>query len=318
MMIRVGLLGRGLAGIVFHAPLIRATEGLELAAIVGKTGVADVIADPAIELIVVATPNDSHFDLALAALNAGKHVVVDKPLATNVSDVDRLIDAAIRNQRILTAFHNRRWDGDFLTVQSLIRSGRLGDILLFEAQWDRFRPQVPGGWKETPGPGSGTLWNLGPHLVDQILMLFGPPDEVQADVASQREGAQTDDYFSLTFHHGKMRAIVGASNLVAAPRPRFAIHGSEGSFVKSGLDPQEARLKAGADPHAVGFGDEPVCHGHLISPNGDYEVLPTVTGSYVDFYTGVVRAIRHGNPAPIDPVDVRLGIQIICEASRHF
>ncbi|HEX8223408.1 MAG TPA: Gfo/Idh/MocA family oxidoreductase [Allosphingosinicella sp.] len=315
MTIRVALIGRGMAGTVFHAPLIRALPAFELAAIAGAADAAEAIASPAIDLVVVATPNLTHYPLAAAALEAGKHVVVDKPFAVTVAEADALIALAAAKRRILTVFHNRRWDGDFLTARSLVESGRLGDIRLFEAHWDRFRPVPKPGWREEPAEGAGLLWDLGPHLIDQALVLFGRPDGVSADVAVQRPGARADDYFDLTLRYGAMRARLSASTLVAEPRPRFAIHGSAGSFVKYGLDPQEEALRRGIVPLYPGFCREASpSDGIIARADGGREPVATRPGRYLAFYEGVAASIAGVAPPPVDPADARQGLEIIAAA----
>ncbi|HEU0100331.1 MAG TPA: Gfo/Idh/MocA family oxidoreductase [Allosphingosinicella sp.] len=307
MSIRTALIGRGMAGTIFHAPLIRSVPELELVTVAGADGAAAAIASEDIDLVVVATPNGSHFPLARAALEAGKHVVVDKPFTTSVADADALIALAAARQRMLTVFHNRRWDGDFLTVRQLIESGRLGEIGLFEAHWDRFRPEPKPGWRETGVEGSGLLWDLGPHLIDQALLLFGRPDSAIGDVATQRRGAAADDYFAITLRYGRRRIRLCASNLVAEPRPRFAVHGTSGSFVKHGLDPQEEALRLGIAPQA----GPP---GILTGPDGGREEIPTVPGRYSAFYEGVAAAVGGRAPPPVDPADAREGMRIIEQA----
>jgi scyllo-inositol 2-dehydrogenase (NADP+) len=315
--IRVGLIGRGLAGTVFHAPLIAATESMELVATVGSAGARDLLLDPAIDLIVVATPNASHFELARLALENGKHVIIDKPFVTSSDEADVLITLAASRGRMLTIFHNRRWDGDFLTVQEQIASGSLGEIPLFEAHWDRFRPVIKDGWKEVPKGNVGLLWDLGPHLIDQMLVLFGNPDAVQADIASQRADALVDDYFLLTFSYGQSRVVLGASTLITHPRPRFAVHGTKGSFVKYGIDPQEAALRDCANPLAHDFGeDQPEFYGQLFSSDSDHVAVPTLRGRYLEFYEAAAASINDSGPPPVDPLDARIGIRII-EAARH-
>jgi scyllo-inositol 2-dehydrogenase (NADP+) len=312
MTIRVALLGRGMAGTVFHAPLIRAVPELELVAIAGADEAAAAIASPGVDLVVVATPNLTHYPLAAAALEAGKHVVVDKPFATALAEADGLIALAAAKGRVLTVFHNRRWDGDFLTACRLVESGALGRIVLFEAHWDRFRASPGPGWREDPAEGSGLLWDLGPHLVDQALLLFGRPDGVSGEAVVQREGGRADDYFAVTLRYGAMRATLSASSLVAEPRPRFSIHGTAGSFVKYGLDPQEAALRRGDGPLDPGFGRGlPPADGLLTRADGRREPVATLAGRYLAFYEGVAAAITAGAPPPVDPLDAREGLEII-------
>jgi scyllo-inositol 2-dehydrogenase (NADP+) len=312
MPLKVALIGRGLGGSVFHAPLIRALPALELAIVAGAAEAEAAAVADGIDLVVISSPNRTHFPLAEAALRAGKHVVLDKPFAVSLDEADALIALARERGRMLTIFHNRRWDGDFLTVRKILP--RLGEVRLFEAHWDRFRREIRAGWKDAAEGGAGSLYDLGPHLIDQALMLFGPPNAVAADVAIQREGAAVDDYFALTLHYGPMRVVLGASTLVMDPRPRFAIHGTGGSFVKYGLDPQEVALKEGADPRSAGE-DVPANYGILTCEAGT-ERVPTEKGHYLGFYEAVIAAIRDGAPPPVDPADARAGLRIIELARR--
>lgn len=332
MKVRTGLVGYGLAGAYIHAPLIRASGRLSLDVVAtsrtkevatrekGARAVADVAKmfdDPALDLVVIASPNDTHFPLAKAALDAGKHVVVDKPFVLTVAEADELIDLAARAGRLLTVFHNRRWDGDFIAVERMLAERRLGDIALYEARWDRFRPKPKLGWRETSSPGGGLLYDLGPHLIDQALRLFGRPDAIVADIAMQRTGVLVDDYFELTLHYGAMRAILSASTLVAAKRPRFAVHGSLGSFATTELDPQEAALRAGEQPGTPGFAERmPDLSGVLTDAEGEARRIPISPGSYVDFYDAVAAAVIDGAPPPVDPMDARDGLHILDLARR--
>lgn len=326
-MIRTGLIGFGLGGTAFHAPLIDAVPELELAAIVTSRAdavrerypqvtvvpeVAALLADPAIELVVVSTPNDTHFALARAALEAGKHVVIDKPFANSVAEAEALLALAAARGRVLSVFHNRRWDGDFLTVRKLIDQGSIGEITLYEARWDRFRPALRDSWHENAGPGGGILIDLGPHLIDQALALFGPPQSVTADIAAQRQGSQVDDYFELTLHYGRMRAILSSASIVPAPRPRFGVHGTRASFVKYGLDPQETQLRGGGRADAPEHGvEDPSQSGTLIGGDGTRETIVSERGDYRRFYVGVVRAVAGGEAAPVSPADALVGLRII-------
>jgi scyllo-inositol 2-dehydrogenase (NADP+) len=325
--IRVGLIGYGLAGKVFHAPLIGAVDGLALAAVMTSRGdelaadwpearaVADagaILGDPAIDLVVVASPNDTHAPLARAALEAGKHVVIDKPLARDAAEARAIANLAQARGRMLGVFHNRRWDGDFLTVRKLIEAGALGDLRLVELRWDRFRLEQRAGWKDAAGRGGGVLADLGPHLLDQALLLFGVPEAVAADLVTQRGDGATDDYAELTLHYGAMRVIVSATMAVAAARPRFALHGTGGSFVKYGVDPQEDQLRGGMTPGAGGYGEEPADRqGTLTDPAGATRRIVTERGDYRRFYEGVVAAIRDGSPPPVEPADAIAGLALI-------
>jgi scyllo-inositol 2-dehydrogenase (NADP+) len=316
--IRVGLAGYGLAGSVFHAPLIRACQRMQLSAVLTsrdvpqRVGTFDELLEQS-DLVVVATPNTTHFEMAAAALKAGKHVVVDKPLTVTLGEADELIALARERQRLLTVFHNRRWDSDFLTVRKLLR--QLSEVMLFEAHWDRFRPEIKRGWREEPQPGGGVLSDLGPHMIDQALVLFGMSDAVSADVLAQRPGAEVDDYFDLTLHYGERRLCLRCSSLVAQPRPRFAIHGAAASFVKYGLDPQEAQLKSGMDPRDAGFAVD-ANDGALTFGDGRHVKVPSERGNYLAFYEAVADAILDGAPVPVDPADARAGLVLIDLARR--
>ena len=313
MTIKVGLVGYGLAGAVFHAPLINACDRLELAAVLTSREAPNAVRtlDELLErseLVVIASPNRTHFPIAKQALEGGKHVVIDKPMTVTVAEAEELIALAADRRRVLTVFHNRRWDGDYLTVRKVLP--RLGEVSLFEAHWDRFRPAIKRGWREVPDDGAGLLSDLGPHLIDQALQLFGMPDWVSADIERQRADAAVDDYFEVTLHYGARRVKLGASTMVVDPRPRFALHGSMGSFVKHGLDTQEAALKAGVPPVSAGFGGDER-DGHLTLADGTTETVATETGNYLAFYEMVAGAVLDGGPVPVDPADALNGLRII-------
>ena len=245
-------------------------------------------------------------------MEAGKHVVIDKPIAIDAAEGEALIALAAARGRMLSVFQNRRWDGDFLTVRRLLAEGRLGEIGLFEARWDRFRPAIKPGWRETAVPGAGLLADLGPHLLDQLLLLFGAPEAVSADIAIQRTAGVTDDYFELTLHYGRMRAIVSTSSLMAVSRPRFRVAGTEGLFEKHGLDSQEPWMRAGRRPEDAGFGeDAPETYGVLTDAGGIATVIPTEPGVYRRFYEGIADSILRGAPPPVDPADACAVLRLI-------
>lgn len=318
--IRVGIIGYGYSGKVFHAPLIQATPGLRLTAIASHDAArvhadlpalpvvrdpADLFADPQLDLIILPTPNATHYPLARAALLAGKHVVVDKPFTLTLAQAQELQQLAKQQQRLLSVFHNRRWDGDFLTVQALLAQRTLGDVVWFESHFDRFRPQVRQRWREQAVPGAGLWYDLGPHLLDQTIQLLGMPQAIQADMAKLRSGAQADDYFHVILHYPRCRAALHASMLTAADTPRFILHGSEGSYVKYGLDPQEAWLKSGRQPGEAGWGEE-IQPGRLSRRQADDTLItepwPGLPGNYLRYYAGIRDALRGQgeNPVPID------------------
>ena len=328
----VGLIGYGLGGSVFHAPLISAIPELRLATVVTSrrarvahdlpgvrvaATVAEMLSDPAIDLVVVASPSPAHFENARAALRAGKHVVVDKPFATSVQEANELIALAESNSRSISVFQNRRWDNDFLTVRKCIDEASLGSVYHYEAHFDRFRPQLKGGWREEPVKGASLLYDLGSHLIDQALQLFGMPRAVFADVISQRDAATTGDYFHLILDYGPRRAILHAANLVREPGPHFLIHGDGGSFLKYGMDPQEEALKAGVRPGQPGYGDDaPANYGQLTAADGSRQTIPTLRGAYQEYYAGIAAHLQHGAPIPVIAADSRDGLMVIEAATR--
>lgn len=329
--LNVGLVGYGVAGRVFHAPLIAALPQLHLKSVVERhTRLAEqrypsvhtarhldeLLADLAIDLVVIATPNESHFPQAQQALQAGKHVVLDKPFTVTSTEADALIALARQVDRRLTVFHNRRWDGDFRTVQQLLAAGRLGRLATYEANFDRFRPgRNANAWREAPRPGAGLLYDLGVHLIDQALQLFGWPQSLTAHLYRQREAAEVDDAFSLRLDYGQHQAILQASMLARAPRPRFALYGTQGSFVKQGLDPQESALRAGQVPAGDSWGHDPA--GQWGQLHGDIDGLPfqgqieTLPGDYRAFYQNVYAAITGPEALAVLPTQARDTIRLI-------
>lgn len=331
--VRVCLVGFGNAGRIFHAPLIASVPGLQLHTIVSRkpqevhaqwpaTGVLptseEAFADPHIDLVVIATGNDSHFDLAHAALMAGKHVVVDKPCTVTLAQTQTLLALAREKGRILTVFQNRRWDADFLGLQQVLVSGELGRITHFESHFDRFRPAVPDRWREKNLPGSGLWYDLGAHLVDQALVLFGAPHDLLLDLGVQRDGAQVNDYFHAILrypHLQDLRVVLHGSTLVAGLGPRFSVHGTQGSFVKFGLDTQEDTLKTGARP-ALGdraWGHDPA-NAHLTVQTRDGLVSREVVvphGDYAAFYAAVCEAVQGKAAMPVGPADVGRAMQLL-------
>jgi len=331
--IRVGLMGYGFASKTFHAPLIAGTAGMELAAISSSDAakvkadwpavevVADpqtLLDDPALQLIVIPTPNDTHFPLAKAALNAGKHVVVDKPFTVTLSQARELDQLAQAKGLLLSVFHNRRWDSDFLTLKTLLNEETLGEVRYLESHFDRFRPQVRQRWREMKGPGSGIWFDLGPHLLDQALQLFGTPVAINVDMAELRPEAETTDYFHAVLTYPTRRVVLHASMLVAAESPRFVVHGTRGSYVKYGLDPQEDRLKSGERPPQQEWGYD-MRNGILTLAEGENLVekeLLTLPGNYPAYYAAIREAIAGTGENPVSAAEaiqvmelIELGLQ---------
>ena len=329
MALRVGLIGYGYAGKTFHAPLVAAVPALSLAAVASSDASkvqADwpgmpVHADPLalvarddLDLVVIATPNDSHHALAAAALRAGRHVVVDKPFTVTLDEARELDELARRLGRVLSVFHNRRRDADFLTVQRLLREGTLGRVVEMESRFDRFRPEVKARWRERAGAGSGLWYDLGPHLLDQALWLFGPPQGIVLDRAALRDGAVVDDWFRATLRYERLRVLLHAGTLVASG-PRFVLHGTRGSFVKDGLDAQEDALKAGARPHwppGPDWGRDPG-RAALATPAGEELPVALEAGDYAGYYAAVAAAIRGEGPNPV-PASEAIEVMALIEA----
>ncbi len=333
-MLNVGLVGFGFAGKVFHAPVIRAVEGLRLAAIVQRSGSAEArygdvefvrsvedLLTRAVDLVVIATPNTSHHQIARQCLSAGRHVVIDKPFATTLAEAQSLVQLARENDRILSVYHNRRYVGDFVTLQRLLADGVLGRVAAYESHFDRFRPELrAGAWREQALPGSGVWFDLGPHLLDQALVLFGRPQAISADIRIERDGAQADDAFDVTLHYPRMRALLRASMLAAAPGPTFAVHGTGGSFVKYGADPQEAALRAGRTPDEPGWGTEPATmYGTLTTPEGP-RTIATIPSSFARYYENIRDAILGNAQLAVtaeQALDVMYGLELAVASSRR-
>jgi scyllo-inositol 2-dehydrogenase (NADP+) len=336
--IRVALLGYGLAGAVFHAPLIAAVEGLELAAIVTRDDErrtrarrdhpnAALLGSPEevweragdLNLVVVAATNRAHVPLARAAIEAGLAVVVDKPLAATADEGRALVRDAHERDVMLTVFQNRRWDGDFLTVLGLLEEGALGDVARFESRFERWRPDLSGGWRESGDPqdAGGLLNDLGSHLVDQALVLFGPVTQVYAELDSRRIGVQTDDdSFVALRHESGVRSHLWMSAVAAQLGPRFRVLGRHAAYVKYGLDVQEELLQAGRRPDDPLWGREPEDRWGLLGAGDELRRIPTVPGAYQRFYEGVALALREGAPPPVDPDGVVAGLKVL-DAARE-
>jgi predicted dehydrogenase len=273
-----------------------------------------------IDLVVVATPNPSHHPIARQCLLAGRNVVVDKPFTTTVAEAADLVEVAKRQRRLLSVYQNRRSTGDFETVRKVVAEGALGRIVHYEAHFDRFRPELkPGAWREQPGPGSGVWFDLGPHLFDQAVLLFGIPEAVAADIRIERDGAKVDDAFDVTLHYPRMRAMLRASMLAPPLAPSFAVHGARGSFIKYGLDPQEAALKEGRSPNEPNWDVEPAdLYGKLTTPEG-VTVVPTQPSSFTRYYENIRDALLGTAQPAVTPawaLDVMRGLLLAVSSSE--
>lgn len=330
--LNAALVGYGFAGKTFHAPFLGTTPGLRLSWVVSRDAakvqadlpdcrvgsLEEVLSDNTVDLVVIATPNDTHAPLARQALLAGKHVVIDKPFALDLAEAKALVELAEKQQRLLSIFHNRRWDGDFLTVRRLLAEGTLGQIAQFESHFDRYRPEVRQRWREAGGPGSGLWFDLGPHVLDQALQLFGLPDWLQADLAGQRPGSLSDDYFHVVLGYGEMRVVLHGSCLVSATMPRFVIHGSAGSFIKFGMDVQEEQLKLGKRPPAADWAvdSEPGQLSQIRNGQLQQELVAGEAGDYGAYYRGVCAAILGEGANPV-PAGEALTVMALLDLARE-
>lgn len=330
MATRAGLIGFGLAGRYFHAPLIEAA-GFELGAVVTsranevreqhpRAAVVDsadtLIASDDIDVVVIASPNQFHFAQARDAILAGKHVVVDKPLSITAGEAESLAVLARSRNVKLAVFQNRRWDSDFLTIQSLLAHQQLGEVVFYRARWDRFRPIVADRWRERAEPGGGVLYDLGSHLIDQALCLFGKPDWLTADVFMQRRGAAVDDGFEILMGKGALRVSLGVSSLAADGDWRYCVHGASGSFFKRGLDPQEEQLRAGTRPSATSFGVEPGNRWGTLTKDSGSQTIESARGTWVQFYERMRNAIENDGPEPVTAGEAALILRVIEAAQR--
>jgi predicted dehydrogenase len=337
--IKTGIASFGMSGKVFHAPLLHANTGFEITAIVERNkeisraqygysrlirSFEELLKIQEIELIIVNTPDYLHVEHTRLALEAGKHVVVEKPFTQNYEDAKGLIELAKSKKLILSVFQNRRWDGDFLTVKRVINQKMLGRLVSFEAHFDRYRNFIQEDtWKEDPGAGTGIVFNLGSHLIDQIIVLFGKPLAVSSDIRSLRTEGKVDDFFDIRLEYGEnINITAGGSMLVKEPGPRYVLHGTEGSFLKWGTDPQEQALKEGKLPGKARWGEEKEQDWGRLNRNengkefrGKFVTFP---GDYQKFYDGLYLTIREGAEVPVKAEDSALGIKIINAAFQSM
>jgi predicted dehydrogenase len=324
--IKTAIIGYGFSATTFHLPFILHLPPFRFTAVSTSRGelvreqhpdvavYADaetLLADCDADLVIITAPNDVHYALAKRALQQGKHVVLEKPFVTRVEQGEELIALARQQQRVLSVYHNRRWDGDFLTVQKLIAEGRLGAVHYFESHFDRFRPEVRQRWRESAVEGGGILFDLAPHLLDQALQLFGLPTAITAQVHTLRPQAEVDDFFHLTLHYPERLAVLRSSPFCASPNLRFEVQGTAGSYVKHGLDPQEDRLKAGLLPVTANWAHETSeQYGQLYTADGPTP-LTTETGGYQHYFQQLAQAILAGGDVPVSAEQALCSIRLI-------
>ena len=318
---KTGVVGYGVSAQFMHLPFIVTNPKFELCSILQRNGnsasekypsvsivrsMQELLSDNSLELIVITTPNDTHFEYTAESLSAGKHVVLEKPFTITSAEAEKLIGIAKENKKILSVYQNRRYVSDYLTIRQLLKEKKLGQIVEFEAHYDRYRPeQRPNAWREKDEPGSGILYDLGAHLIDQAFCLFGLPGYITADVRTQRPDARTTDYFDLWLDYGFTKVILKAGMLVREPGPRYIIHGMNGSFIKYGEDPQEALLRKGELPIGKDWGREPeniygLLHTELAGKIIK-EKYPSLPGNYGGFYDDLYNTIRFGKTLKVKP-----------------
>lgn len=333
--LNAALVGYGYAGRTFHAPLLATTPGIALRVVVSSQRdplardypestvltLPDMLSRADIDVVVVATPNATHFDIARAALIAGKHVVVDKPFTLTVREAEALVELADKLGLRATVFHNRRWDGDFLTLKRLIQAGTLGRIVSFESRFDRYRPEVRDRWRERDEPGAGTWFDLGPHLVDQALLLFGMPQGVHADLGIERRGARTIDRFHVTLRYDGLDVVLASSYLAATPGPRFHVSGTAGRYVRHGEDSQEQHLRDGRRPVGDDWGLNPAPGLLTLTAAGvPAAEIATDRGCYPRFYSSFAAAIAGNAPPPVgtrDMVNVMRVLELAVQSAQR-
>jgi len=312
--LKTGLVGYGSVAEKMHAPLIHTSSHLELYGVVERNSerskeryghvkifrsINELVDVDEVDLIVIATPNEFHFEQAKLALEAGKHVLVDKPITVSSEDAIALDRLAKEKCLVLSVFQNRRWDGDFLTIKKLIDHNTLGRIVHFESHFDRFRPEPKDNWREKEVPGSGILYDLGSHLIDQALLLFGKPDWVYAEILKQRNGVLSDDFFDISMKFGEVKVRLTASIFVNAVLPKFMVLGDKGTYTKYGLDVQEQALKEAKLPIGPAWGVEPEENWGRIFFEDKQEAYPTLNGDYRQLYENVAQAILHNQPLAV-------------------
>jgi predicted dehydrogenase len=337
--IKTGIASYGMSGLVFHAPLLHVNPGFELRKVVERSykgskerypyvhvvrSFEELLKDADLELIIVNTPDATHFEYCKLALEAGKHVVVEKPFTMKSEEAIELIEISKKHQKMLSVFQNRRWDGDYLTVKKVITEKMLGRLVSFESHFDRYRNFIqPDTWKEEPNVGAEIVYNLGAHMIDQVYDLFGMPNSISADIGIQRTGGKVDDYYNIIMRYDDLHANLKSGYLVREEGPRYIVHGTQGSFLKWGLDPQEADLKAGMYPDEPAWGTEPKqLWGKLNTESNGLHFtgrIETIAGNYQAYYNNIYEVVRNGKDLIVKPqqsLDVMRIIEAAIESNK--
>lgn len=329
-MIRVGVIGHGYSATTFHLPHIIANETLSLVAMSSSKALdlqaqyptvtlfknpEELIKSGLVDLVIITAPNSVHYSLAKLSLENNLHVVIEKPMVTVVDEGEKLRGIADSRGLVLSTFHNRRWDGDFLTIQKMLSEKKLGDVKYFESHFDRFRPDVRQRWREEPGPATGIWYDLGAHLVDQVLVLFGKPKSLTARCSRMREKSKTTDYFHVQLHYPDLEIVLHGSSFCAGPNMRYKLEGTKGTYIKYGLDPQEQQLKEGLAVATKLYGNKPEEDGLLYSEEA-VKTIPTVTGCYQKYYAQLAEAITAGGCIPVSANESIAVLNILALAER--
>ncbi len=324
--INTAIIGFGLSGKVFHAPFLHTHSGFNLKKIVERnhnhskkiypyvevlSDYKELLEDQSLDLIVVATPNTTHYTMVKECLLAGKHVVVEKPFTPTAKEADELIEIAKTQKKNIFVYHNRRWDGDFLTIQKMLNDHILGDIYEYEAHFDRYTPKLSSNWRDENKAGGGILFDLGAHLIHQAICLFGSPKKIKANIQSQRKNSPVDDYFRLELKYPQAKIILTAGMMVKELGPRFTLKGSKGIFTKYGIDPQEESLKKGLMPNKNNWGQEDLKNWGKIASGNTYKQIETIAGNYMGFYNNVYDVMINHKEMIVKPEEAREVIRII-------
>lgn len=328
--IKAAFASYGMSGLVFHGPLLETHPGFEIKKVLERNrnvsqgkhpnsmlvrNYGEILDDPDIDLVIINTPDYLHHDMSIKALEAGKHIVVEKPFTLKCSEADEIIRKAKEKKLMVSVFQNRRWDGDFMTVKKVINEKMCGRLVSFESHFDRFRNYIQDSWKEDDSKGAGTLYNLGSHMIDQALQLFGMPGYIFSDVRSQRTGSKVDDSFDIFMYYKNVKCMIRGSYLVKEAGPRYILHGTEGSFTKYGIDPQEEMLKRGELPESEGWGEEKEEDWGVLNSETkgkeDRKRIQTIPGNYSLFYDSIYQHLKNGIPLAVTAESARDVIRII-------